>query len=135
MSNILMDTHTLLWLVTGNKRLGKKALSMIDAALKQEALYVSAISFWEIALLIRRGKISLAQALPQWRHSLLAFGVKEYSVDGQIGIDSIYLEELHADPADRFIMTSAYTIGATLITADKEILGWKGAVKRHNAEK
>jgi len=44
----------------GSPRLGKKARKKLDAALREGALYVSTISFWEVAMLKRKGRLELA---------------------------------------------------------------------------
>jgi len=46
---IVLDTHTLVWLDSGDTRLGKQSLTNIDRAFTEHQLYVCAISFWEIA--------------------------------------------------------------------------------------
>ena len=51
---IVLDTHVLLWLAEDHPRLGRRASRLADAALHREELHVSAISFWEIAMLVAR---------------------------------------------------------------------------------
>jgi PIN domain nuclease of toxin-antitoxin system len=48
---ILLDTHVVIWFTTDDAALGKTSRSIADAALAEDELAVSAISFWEIALL------------------------------------------------------------------------------------
>jgi PIN domain nuclease of toxin-antitoxin system len=45
----------------------------------------------------------------------------------------IELSRLHDDPADRFIVATALTHGATLMTADERLLAWPHAMERHDA--
>ena len=126
---ILLDTHALVWLSEGLPALGKQARKIADQGLADDALAVSAVSFWEIALLHQKGRISLTQDVAAWRKQLLEMGLREFPVDGEIGIAATRLANFHADPADRFITASAIFFGASLLTADKRILQWTGNVQ------
>lgn len=132
---ILLDTHALVWLSEGLPALGKQARKIADQALAEDALAVSAISFWEIALLHQKERIILTQDVSAWRNQLLEFGLHELPVDGEIGIAATTLANFHADLADRFIIASAVFFGASLLTADKRILQWTGKVQRIDASR
>ncbi|MYC63219.1 MAG: type II toxin-antitoxin system VapC family toxin, partial [Caldilineaceae bacterium SB0661_bin_34] len=58
----------------------------VDDAWQDGAVAVSAITFWEIAMLHAKGKMELAIDFGTWRASLLQRGLKEIPVDGEIGI-------------------------------------------------
>ncbi len=130
---ILLDTHALVWLDAGDKRLGKKAHRAVDRALADGELAVSAIGFWEVAMLIRRGRISLAIPVAAWRADLLRAGLVELPLTGEIGILAASLDDLPGDPADRMIAATASTHGGTLLTADRPLLEWKGHLSRLDA--
>ncbi len=108
---------------------------MADEAIQDQALHVSAITFWEVAMLVRKNRVTLGGPLGKWRQSLFNFGVQEIQVDGSIGLAAGSLENLHGDPADRIIVASALSIGATLVTADETILAWRGEMPRQDARK
>ncbi len=131
---IVLDTHTLVWLDQGSERLGKSARQTIDQAFEAEDLAVSAISFWEIAVLKSKGRIELPP-LAKWRRELIDMGLVELPVSGDIGIFSAALTNLHPDPADRLIIATALAHGAALLTADKRILQWSGTLERLDAGK
>ena len=95
---------------------------------------MSAISFWEVALLCQKQRIDLAIPVSDWRHKLLTHGLQEIPLTGEIAVLSTQLSDFHADPADRFITATALSIEATLITADMMILNWNGQLERHNAK-
>ena len=59
---ILLDTHAAIWLITDDSRLGPKSRAMINSAVDDDALFVSAITFWEIAFLA--GEVSGQRARP-----------------------------------------------------------------------
>lgn len=130
---IILDTHTLVWMDEGNTRLGQKSRKLIDKGLRNEEVAVSSISFWEIAMLIQKKRLSLSKPVSQWMQDLLQQGLNEIAVTGGIGIIASELANFHGDPADRMIMATAIAHSATLITADKNILKWKGQIQRHDA--
>jgi PIN domain nuclease of toxin-antitoxin system len=123
---IILDTHSLFWLAEGSSRLGKRARKALDAALKQQGLFVVSISFWEIAMLQEKGRLSLQMDVASWRKSLLENQLQELAVTGDIAIRAAQLENFHGDPADRLIVAAALKHSASLCTADKKILAWKG---------
>lgn len=133
MNILLLDTHALIWLMEGDSSLGKQACCMIDVAATERRLTVSAITFWETAMLQQRHKIEVAQSVRSWREKVLDLGILEISITGEIGIMATELENFHADPADRIITATAITYNGSLITADKKILNWSSDLLRYNA--
>lgn len=130
---ILLDTHVLIWLTEGQPELGDKARHLADEALANDDLGISAITFWEIAMLHQRGRIQLVQPVEAWRRTLVDRGLREWPLTGEVGIAAATLVDFHPDPADRFITATALLHGATLVTADDRILTWSGMLRRHNA--
>lgn len=125
---ILLDTNVLLWRVGQDKRLSKQAVRTIDRAVNQNAAYASAISLWEIAMLIRKQRITFGQPLREW--SKIAFGssgLQLVPIDESIAIDAGELEGIHGDPGDRVIIATARILACPLFTADQTILDY-GAV-------
>ncbi len=123
---ILIDTHVLVWLEAGSNRLGEHSLAIIDKALCEEKLAVSAITFWEIAMLIEKKRLVPNIEPDVWRRDLMRVGVIEFPLRGDTAILAGRLQRLHGDPADRIIVATAIDHSATLITADKKILDWDG---------
>ena len=129
---ILLDTHVLIWLDQDNPKLGPKCRTAIDEALADDDLAVSAISFWEVAMLVAKQRLAIAIALTQWRRDLSAGGIRELPIDGRVGLLAADLE-LHRDPADRFVAATATINDATLATADQRLLTWQTNVERLDA--
>ncbi|WP_448189112.1 type II toxin-antitoxin system VapC family toxin [Azospirillum sp. sgz301742] len=129
----LLDTHVLIWLAQGDARLGPLARRTIDDARSRDQLYVSAVTFWETAMLHSRSRIILPQAPDRWRHSVLTTGIEEFPLDGVAAVGSVEIAGFHADPADRFLVATALTRDATLLTADEKILAWSGPLIRQDA--
>ena len=130
---IVIDTHALIWLWTGDARLGAGATRTINDALGDEQLAVSAMTFWEVAMLRDKGRLEFPEDVGRWRQELLGQGIAEIPVDGEIGIRANHLPEFHADPADRIIVATALTGRHLVITADEHILRWSGNLNRMDA--
>ncbi len=129
---ILLDTHVILWLRLGDDRLGPLARREIDQAWQSGGLAVSAISFWEIAMLKSKNRISFPENLELWRRIQLEQGMVEIPMDGKTGMRAANLPDFHPDPADRLIVATALE-GHHLVTADTRILGWSGKLERLDA--
>ena len=132
---ILLDTHALIWLSLGVPRLGTRARQVADEALLEGKLAVSAVSFWEVAVLVRRRRVELETSTARWHLELLRSGLIEIPLNGEIAITAIGLPDLHNDPADLFIAATAIINEARLITADRNLLKWSGPLKCIDAGK
>jgi PIN domain nuclease of toxin-antitoxin system len=96
---------------------------------------VSAVSFWEVAMLIAKGRLRSIKSALDLRDIVLNAGINEIPLTGNIAVLAGTLDGLHGDPADRFIVATAITFDATLMTADATLLHWSHKLKRQNAEK
>ena len=129
---ILLDTQVLVWTRFGDRRLGRRTQREIDNAVRDANVAVSAISFWELAMLHEKHRLTLLQDVGSWRDTLLQEGLVEIPVDGAIGIRANELADFHPDPADRLIVATALG-GHRLVTADRRILDWPGNLDRLDA--
>ena len=68
---LLLDTHVLVWLAEGLPSLSETSRDLIDRAARKEGLAVSPISFWEIAMLHSRQRITLSLPVLLWRELVL----------------------------------------------------------------
>ena len=132
---ILLDTHAAIWFALDSELLGEDSRGLADQALEDERLAVSSITFWEIALLISKRRLQLEKSPSELRLQLLDGGVTELPVAGPISILAVELKDLHGDPADRFIAATSVIHGATLMTADAELLRWPHVIQRQDASK
>jgi len=128
---ILLDTHVLVWLSTADARLGRKMIRTIDRSLPQEGVFVSAISFWEVGMLVAKGRVRVDPTA--LRADSLKIGIQEIGVDGNIAIAAGALGALHGDPADRIIVATALEAEARLASADEALLAWRGGLKTCDA--
>lgn len=99
----------------------------------KNSVAVSAISFWEIAVLCDRRRIRLPVPVAEWRKTLLGSGLIEWPVDGDVALRANDLATLPVDPADRFIVATALCRHADVMTADTTLLDWRHALSRHDA--
>ena len=131
---ILPDTHTLIWFLNSNPRLGRESNLLIRRASDFGIAAFSAISVWEVALLLAKNRLTLNVTALQWRERLMAAGFVEIPVDGAIAARSVALPDFHDDPADRIIVATAQE-GHQLITDDRRILDWPGQLNRFPARR
>ena len=131
---IILDTQALIWLFLDDGNLGPVTRRAVDDAWQEDSVAVSAITFWEIAMLHAKGRLELVTDFGTWRASLFQRGLKEIPVDGEIGIRAATLPALHGDPADRIIVATALD-DHQLVTSDGEILRWSGNLRRLDARK
>jgi PIN domain nuclease of toxin-antitoxin system len=130
---ILLDAHVLVWLDEASPRLGTTTIEQIDSAFQSGEVTISAISFWEVSMLVRKGRIRLDMDLAIWRSDFLEQGLIEIPVTGEIGIRAAGFENFHGDPADRLIAATALQCSATLLTADERLLSSQLAISRLDA--
>jgi len=120
----LLDTHILIWWFEQPKRLSASQRRAIQKAGDVEALGVSDATFWEIALLLERGRIRLALPLDEWLTRATAAPLVE-----RCGISPAVAREIvdltstcDWDPADRILVATARVLGVPLATADIRII-------------
>lgn len=125
MDKITLDTHALIWYMEGIK-LPDKQVSLIDQARSDNALFISAISIWEIAMLAGKGKIAFSVSLNDWVDNTLSIpGINVIELSILVLIESCNLPHFeHKDPADRLIIASARSINSYLMTFDQKIIGY-----------
>ena len=120
---IVLDTHALVWWVAGDSTLSKKAKAAIERELSGGEIIVSAISAWEIAMLVKREKLVLSMDVGSWLATVSAVeAVRFMPVDAEIAIKSVDLPgDFHKDPADRMIVATARKLAVPLVTKDEKI--------------
>jgi PIN domain nuclease of toxin-antitoxin system len=130
---IILDTHSFIWADSQPSKLGARARRKIDAASLRGDLAMSSVIFLETGLLARRNRIKLGKDVRDWRRELLERGIRELVVDGAIAARAVEVQL--GDPFDRIIVATAIEHDCSLITADAEILTWRGDLTRFDAQK
>lgn len=121
---IVLDTHVLVWWVANDSRLSVRASRTLAAEQRDKGrILVSAISLWEIAMLIQKGRLVLAMTLDEWLAAVETIDcVNIVSVSARTAVQSVRLPgEFHSDPADCMIVAFSRELNAPLVTADKKI--------------
>ncbi|HEX4154536.1 MAG TPA: type II toxin-antitoxin system VapC family toxin [Acidobacteriaceae bacterium] len=125
MNRFLLDTHIWIWVQQRDtSKLSSAAFRTVEVWQREQRLFLSAISAWEIALLEQAGRIRLG--MPPERFLDLATqdgGFQLLPVSPRILIESVRLPgDLHRDPADRILAATARESGLTLVTRDDRLL-------------
>jgi PIN domain nuclease of toxin-antitoxin system len=120
---IVLDTHVLIWWVDGATRLSRSAALVIKRAQAKNAVMISSITAWEIAMLVARGRLSLTMDVSTWLSTVgQVSGLRFIPVDNPIAVAAVNLPgEFHRDRADRIIVATARQLGAALVTQDRRI--------------
>lgn len=115
---IVLDTHALIWWTLEPTRLGSKVQRAIET---EDRVGVPAVVFWEVALLARRGYVTLGTTVAEWMRDVLSLARLEVlPLTAEIAVRAEELE-MHPDPADRFIVATALHHGSSLASRDKAI--------------
>ncbi len=126
MSLVLLDTHAWVWLLNGDPKLNPKAVKAIERSLSEEAVLLSAISPWEVAMLVSKGRLTLDRDVGEWVGTAVSItGIRLEPISPEIAVASTRLPgNIHPDPADRLIAATARHLGALLITDDQLLLDY-----------
>ena len=101
----LVDTHLLLWVVSGSEKISSKARYLLTEP--GDEYYFSTASLWEIA--IKRGikKARMPLAAEAARTAFIAAGFRELPVSGVHACAVETLPPKHKDPFDRMLVVQA----------------------------
>ncbi|OGV76469.1 MAG: hypothetical protein A3K19_32215 [Lentisphaerae bacterium RIFOXYB12_FULL_65_16] len=128
MSELMLDTCALIWLVNGGDKLSAGTQKTIrDASI----VFVSAASAIEIGCKAALGRLTLPMAPEEWyRRALEHHGIVELPIDGNTGFGAARLPMLHRDPADRLIIAAARARGIPVATHDSRFESYGVTVLR-----
>ena len=113
---MILDTCALLWLASGSKKLSHRTLMAINEA---PAVYVSAISGFEIAIKASRGKLKLPCLPREWFEGVVAHhGLTVLPLEWDVCMAAAELPPIHDDPCDRFIIAAALQLRVPVVTID-----------------
>lgn len=117
---IVLDTHAWLWWSADRARLPAKLRRRLET---EEDLCVCAISCWEIAMLVSRGRLTLSMDVRVALRSMAALpAIRIVPVDDDIAVEAaLFGDAMRGDPADRFIVATAKLLAAPLATKDEKI--------------
>jgi len=130
---LLLDTCALIWLANGDA-MTADAIMVLDQAARDGAVLVSPISAWEIGLLCRprTARSAALQFRPDaktWFAKAMAGpGIRPAPFTAEIAFEASSLPgQLHNDPADRLIISTARRLGAPVVTRDRRMIDYAHA--------
>jgi PIN domain nuclease of toxin-antitoxin system len=112
---LLLDTCTLIWLLTAERKLPDR----VRSAISDQDVLLSAASAWEIAIKYGKGSLRLTQPperlVPSARER---YGFQALPIDEESALHVAKLPLLHTDPFDRMLVSQAIVHGLTIVTSD-----------------
>lgn len=120
---ILLDTCAIVWDALDKTKLTDRARAAIDKADEHNALIISDISIWEIAMLIKRSRLEVATTAANFVNLFLeSRNISVVSISPEIAeLSTSFGLEINNDPADRIIAATSIIHNAQLITADANL--------------
>jgi len=123
----LFDTYALLFWYT-REHVSKEFISYFDRQHDSGGLFVSSISFWELALLAKRDRIEIGN-VESWRIELLSnTNILLLEPSASEMIQSVDLPDYHKDPFDRLLIVQANNLQAKLVSRDVNIARYSVSV-------
>lgn len=127
---MLLDTHTLVWFDSDDRRLRLYARREIQRAFLTRQVAVSPVTFLEVAMHVREGSLTFIRDVEEWRRGLTFDGLRELPLTSRIATQAGLLPDMHGDLMDRIIVATALHGNHELATADQKILEWRGPLRR-----
>ena len=113
----LLDTHTLLWFLSGDEKLSGRARLLIDDSSNEK--FLSIASLWEIAIKVGLEKLDLDKPFEQIFPERLNFNrirILDITVDSLVKLTTLPFH--HRDPFDRLIIAQGLAEGMPIISVD-----------------
>jgi PIN domain nuclease of toxin-antitoxin system len=116
----LFDTHALIFW-NNKETVSEDFIKFFDKQDRQGYLYVSSISFWEVAFLVKRNRLTISD-VHVWKKEILQ-NTSIHLIDPSASemINSVLLPEIHKDPFDRLLISQANHNNFILVTRDQNI--------------
>lgn len=119
----LLDTHAWVWWVDRDRRLGQRVLEHLDGLEPDSRPYLSAISLWEVAMLVERGRLDFSVPLQEWLEAAAhPRSVRLLPITPAIAAEVAALPDaFHRDPADRIIVATCRVMQLPVLSQDRLI--------------
>lgn len=122
---LLLDTHIWLWSLIEPSRLTSRVARALEA--NDAELWLSPISFWELGILVGKGRVELPDSLDAWiDDALRAAPMREAPLTRVVVRALGSITTPHRDPADRFLAATAAALDLQLVTSDEQLLAGRG---------
>ena len=124
--NLLLDTHILLWAISGDVQLSRKARALLLD--EDNAVFFSAATVWEIGIKHAKHPEVMGISSAEARGLFLELGYQELPIRADHGIAAESLPFLHNDPFDRILVAQARVESLRLLTHDRRLAQYGDAV-------
>ncbi|HEV2202795.1 MAG TPA: type II toxin-antitoxin system VapC family toxin [Bryobacteraceae bacterium] len=122
---LLLDTHTWIWAIETPQKLGRAVRRQLERPANQ--LYLSPISIWETHMLVQRKRVRLKRAFTDWLDDALRnTPLREAPFNFAVAEEASRIQLPQRDPGDLFLAATAVVFDFTLVTADSQLLDYKG---------
>jgi len=125
-TRVLLDTHALVWYADNSARLPEAMKQLL--ADEQTTVYVSVVSFWELATLMNVGRLVLAPDLATWITKIRSSSFQILAIEDQhlVSYANLPQNKDHRDPFDRLLIAQALSENLTLISRDGKFAAYPG---------
>jgi len=124
---LLLDTHVWIWYVEGDKsQMAPGATALLDRCGAHSNLFVSDISYWEVAVKAAKAKLAFSVDVAVWlQRAEQAPGIRFQTLTRPVLLQSTrFAGAVHNDPADRMLIATSQVHGIPLVTADRQIIAY-----------
>lgn len=120
---LLLDTHLVLWAMQNSRALSAAAREHLR---KADAVFVSAVSLWEIAIKADLGKLEVD--VERLEQKLTEAGFQQLPISWAHALKLRELPPLHRDPFDRLLVAQAMSEPLRLLTHDSALAAYSDLV-------
>ena len=126
MQALLLDTHVWLWLVADSREhMSSSTWDVLAEAATRNAMAVSEVSFWEVAVKSAKGKLDVLPNTREWfQRAGVTPGIGIIQIDRDVLVRSTELNIKTRDPADRMLVATALRYDLRLATADQVLIDY-----------
>ena len=115
--NLLLDTHTLIWLLEGDNQLSKKAIEVIENP--ENSSFISSATLWEMAIKISIGKLTMSISSQELPKLIWENGIEILPLEVEHYLKVSCLPFHHNDPFDRIIISQALLEQMVIVGKDQ----------------
>jgi len=118
----LLDTHTILWSLAQHHKLSPKARTIIEDM--NSVCYASTVSFFEMAIKKKTGKLELSRPVSQYLDEIQRIGIQILPIKPEYldCYDTLPLLADHRDPFDRMLVATAIEENLQVLTIDEKFI-------------
>lgn len=123
--SLLLDTCAVIWFFEGSSEISGPTVQLINDAIDQNQLLLSAMSLWEVAQLNSQNRVRLSLPVKDWLNQIIDIpGLSLVPITPEIATLSCDLQGFHKDPADRIIAATALIAQAKIVTRDRLLINY-----------